>query len=73
MDHVWFLLVLLSEPRDASRPQSDHSCSATETVLAALAPLIAQGRGLPRGCPLELFESEGGRRYGAGSLSEDTD
>src|SRR5205823_7782216 len=42
MDHVRFPLALLSERRDASRPQSGHSCSATGTVLEAPTPLVAQ-------------------------------
>src|SRR2546427_5217454 len=41
-DHVRFPLALLSERRDAPRPQSGHSCSVTGTVLEAPAPLIAQ-------------------------------
>src|SRR5712692_7477763 len=48
MDYGRFLLVLLSEPRDASRRQSRHSCSVTGTVLAAPALLITQSsQGFP--------------------------
>jgi len=50
MDHVPFPLVLLSEPRDASRTQSGHSCSVTGTVLAAPAPLSAQVPRASRRC-----------------------
>src|SRR5438128_5357695 len=55
MDHVPFPLVL-SEPRDASRPQFGHPCSVTETVLATPTPLIAQVPQASRRC-LPAFET----------------
>src|SRR2546422_6294635 len=54
-DRVRFPLALLSERRDASRPQSGHSCSVTGTVLEAPAPLIAQ---VPRASRRRLPASE---------------